>query len=160
MSDFKIRSIAEIESALKAQGLSLQKLIQSMVVLVSLGYVHVAQPESEVTQRHASTQALNTHLMSLARSTGDISFLARPVTGGGHGVPRFDQLFLLARQEGHQSPEKWAEFAWTWLKALGQALVVEGKTLATEQENLSELSKQAREFDQMHLPILKALRIA
>lgn len=132
MSDFKIRSIAEIESALKAQGLSLQKLIQSMVVLVSLGYVHVAQPESEVTQRHASTQALNTHLMSLARSTGDISFLASPVTGGGHGVPRFHQLFLLARQEGHKTPVQWAEFAWMWLKAQGQSLLKDGQPLKTE----------------------------
>ena len=120
----------------------------------------IAQDEGIASKRLKSTQALNTHLMELARSSGDIAFLASPVTGGGHSVPRFQQKFLLARQQGHKTPAQWAEFAWMLLKTQGQSLLKDGQVLMTEEENLAELKAQAADFEAKHLPILKALQIA
>jgi len=160
MADHKVRSVAQLEEHLVKQGLTLPQIIQAVVVMVSLGHLAIAQDEGIASKRLKSTQALNTHLMELARSSGDIAFLASPVTGGGHGVPRFQQIFLLARQQGHKTPAQWAEFAWMWLKAQGQMLLKDGQPLKTEEENLAELKAQAIDFESKHLPILKALQIA
>jgi len=160
MADHKVRSVAQLEEHLVKQGLTLPQIIQAVVVMVSLGHLAIAQDEGIASKRLKSTQALNTHLMELARSSGDIAFLASPVTGGGHAVPRFQQIFLLARQQGHKTPAQWAEFAWMWLKAQGQTLLKDGQPLKTEEENLAELKAQAIDFEAKHLPILKALHIA
>lgn len=98
--------------------------------------------------------------MSLARSSNDIAYLASPVTGGGVAVNRFDQLFLQARQQGHKSPEGWAQYLWQLLAAQGQSLVKEGKTLPTPEENLAELTRQANEFAEKRLLMPRALQIA
>ena len=75
-------------------------------------------------------------------------------------MSRFNQIFLLARQSGNKTAEQWAQFAWGWLKAQGQLLLKEGQPLKTEEENIAELTRQASEFEQKDLPILKALQIA
>ncbi len=160
LADHKVRTVAQIEEAVKSQNINYQQLIQSVVVLTSLGHLGIAQDEAVANKRLKSTQALNTHLMELARSTGEIAFLASPVTGGGHSVARFHQVFLLARQQGQKTPQQWAAFTWAWLKAQGQRLVKEGQPLNTEEENVAELTTQAQEFETKHLPILKALQIA
>ena len=41
----------------------------------------------------------------------------------------------------------------------GQKLVVAGNTLQTAEENLKELTRQAAEFGQKRLPVLKALQV-
>jgi len=46
--------------------------------------------------------------MLKARSSNDITYLASPVTGGGMTVGRFQQLFVLALQQGKKKPEDWA----------------------------------------------------
>jgi hypothetical protein len=81
------------------------------------------------------------------------------VTGGALSVSRFRQFFALAQQQGGKTPEDWAKTAWQTLAAQGQQLVKEGKTLTTEQENLAELTAQAKEFQDKQLPILKTLRV-
>ena len=47
-------------------------------------------PWSEAKKR---TDRLNVYLMTKARSSNELSYLASPVTGGGVTVPRFQQLF-------------------------------------------------------------------
>jgi hypothetical protein len=51
------------------------------------------------------SERLNTHLMTKARSSNDIAYLASPVSGGGVQVNRFEQLFLLNRSQGQKPPE-------------------------------------------------------
>jgi hypothetical protein len=99
------------------------------------------------------------HLMTKARSSNDISFLASPVTGGGISVGRFEQLFLLALGQGKKQPAEWAQFVWGILQAQGQKLVKEGRTLETEEENLAELNEQARKFGEKQVPVLRALGV-
>jgi len=76
------------------------------------------------------------------------------VTGGGIAVPRFHQLFLLARQQGHGAPQDWAQFVWKILVAQGQRLVKDGKAIEVAADNLAELTQQAHTFaeKQLHMP--------
>jgi len=99
-------------------------------------------------------------LMLKARSSKEISFLASPVTGGGIGVGRFHQLFILAMQQGKKKPEEWAAFVAQILAAQGQKILKEGKPLETPEEHMAELTTQAQEFSVKQLPIFKALQIA
>jgi hypothetical protein len=117
--------------------------------------------ESEVARKAKShTDRLNAHLMDMARASSEITGLASPVTGGGAGVSRFQQLFLLARSQGRKQPADWAQFALQVLAAQGQRLIKDGKTLQSTEENVAELTLQANEFAQKRLPVLKALEIA
>jgi len=160
LGDHKSRTIAELEIEMADRGVSRGQLIQAVVVLLSLDHLSVTQEEVETQQRRPFTRSLNTYLMELARSSGDVSFLVSPVTGGGHRVWRFNQIFLMARQLGKSTPQEWAKFAWELLKSQGQAILKDGKPLPNDQENIAELTKQALEFEQKQLPILKALEIA
>ena len=85
--------------------------------------------------------------------------MASPVTGGGIQVNRFSQLFLLAHREGHQTPNDWAAFAWNLLALQNQRLLKDGQTLENPDDNLAELTRQAQEFADQQLPVLKALQV-
>jgi len=106
------------------------------------------------------TDKLNAHLISKARGSSDISYLASPVTGGGVTAGRFQQLFLLGMSQGKKQPADLAVQVWQILSAQGQKIIKEGKVLETAEENLAELTGQAATFAEKQLPILKALQIA
>jgi hypothetical protein len=82
------------------------------------------------------------------------------VAAGGVSVPRFQQLFLLAKQQGHKQPQDWAQFVWAILSAQGQRLVKEGNALESDEDNLAELTNKVQTFADKQLPVLKALQIA
>ena len=130
------------------------------MVLSSVGIVLAAQDGAAMQRVKKRTERLNTHLMMKARSSNELNYLASPVTGGGIAVPRFQQLFLLARQQGHKQPQDWAGYVWSVLAMQNQRLLKDGKTLETPEDNLAELTRQATEFAEKRLPILKALQVA
>jgi hypothetical protein len=99
-------------------------------------------------------------MLDKARSTGELTVLASPVTGGGIPVSRFYQLFLLARTQGRESAEELGRFAWDLMAAQGQFVVKDGKPIETPEENLAELTRQAREFIGTPLAVCRALQIA
>ncbi len=158
-NNFAPKTVAELAAHPSNQGRPLPQLIQALVILTGAGHIQPAQDAETVKLAKPRCKALNTHLFSRARFSQDVAFLASPVIGGGVGVARFQQLFLLARQTGRPQPEAWAQFVWEILNAQGQRLVKEGKTLETPEENLAELQAQAQEFAK-RLPILQALGIA
>lgn len=94
--------------------------------------------------------------MSRSRSGSDISYLASPVTGGGVTVDRPEQLFLLAMGEGKKHPADLAARVWQILADQGQRILKDGKTLETAEENLVELTAQARAFVENRWPILQS----
>ena len=98
--------------------------------------------------------------MGKCRSSNDFGYLASPVTGGALTINRFQQLFLLARHQGKKQPQEWAQFVWQHLEALNQRLTKEGQPINSAEENLAELNRQATEFAEKRLPILKALQVA
>jgi SAM-dependent methyltransferase len=159
MADHKTRSLEQIEQAVKDAGISFAQLIQTVLVLCGNGTLSSVQDEAAITKAKKHADKLNPHLMLKARSSNDISALASPVTGGGLGVGRFQQLFALAIKLGKKKPEDWAAFVEQTLASLGQKIVKEGKPLDTSEQQLAELTRQAHEFANKQLPILKALQV-
>lgn len=159
LSDHKVKTIGQLEQAVKAQGIVFAQLLQAIMILAGNGTLSAVQDDSIITKAKKHTDKLNQHLMNLARGSNDIGYLASPVTGGGINVGRFQQLFLQSYIAGHKKPAEWAQHVWTILAAQGQKLVKEGKTLESAEDNLAELTAQAQTFHDKQLPIMKALQV-
>jgi len=160
MDDHKVRSIGEIEQSVKDKGVTFGHLIEAVLLLCGNGTLGTVQDDSDIKSCKKYTDALNTHLMLKSRSSDDFGYLSTPVTGGAIEISRFDQLFLLALQQGKKRPEEWAASVAQILAAQGQKIIKDGKPFETPQENLDELLKQAHDFSIKKLPILKALQVA
>jgi hypothetical protein len=129
-------------------------------VLVGKGDLAVVQEDAAQAEAKARTDRFNRHLLDKARGSGDVAFLASPVTGGGIAAVRFHQLFLLALRQGRQGADDLARFVWDILAAQGQRVMKDNKPLDSETENLTELAAQAGEFVAKRLPALRQLQIA
>jgi hypothetical protein len=156
--NFKPKALGQVAANAKLASLQFNQIVRAAILLTGVGYMHPAQVSSKET--HAHCVALNQYICQRARSSSDISFLASPVTGCGFPVSRSQQLFLLAAANNRKAPEEHAKFAWEILAAQGHCLIKEGKALTTPEENLSELTKQAAEFAEKRLPVLKALEVS
>jgi hypothetical protein len=159
LSDHKVKTIGQLEQAVKAQGVVFAQLLQAIMILAGNGTFAAVQEDSIITKANKHTDKLNQHLMNLARGSNDIVYLASPVTGGGVNVGRFQQLFLQSYIAGHKKPAEWAQHVWTILASQGQKIVKEGKTLDSAEDNLAELTAQAQTFHDKQLPIMKALQV-
>ncbi len=159
LADHKPKTLGQIETVIQEKGVVFAQLMQVVMILAGAGYLAPVQEEPLISKAKKHTDKLNVCLIDKARSSGDIAYLASPVTAGGVDVGRFQQLFLLALGQGKKKPEEWAGIVWQILQGQGQKLVKEGKTLETAEENISELTAQAQTFADKHLPILKALQI-
>ncbi|MGL5447003.1 MAG: class I SAM-dependent methyltransferase [Rhabdaerophilum sp.] len=160
LADYRPKTIGQVEQALRDKNIGLAQIIQSVMILSGSGTLALVQDDAAIAKARKASERINTHLLSKSRSTSDIGFLASPVTGGGVAVGRFNQLFLLALEQGQKSPAQWAQFTWSILAAQGQRIVKDGATIESAEENLVELTKQAQAFSDDVLPILKALQIA
>lgn len=160
LADHKARSLGQIEQAMKEKGVQFAQILQAALVLAGQGHLVAVQDEAAISKAKKQCDRVNAHLYAKARGSGDVNYLASPVTGGGVTVGRFPQLFLLALGNGKKQPAEWSQFVWQILQAQGQKLLKEGRALETAEENLAELTAQAESFAQKQLPILKALQIA
>jgi SAM-dependent methyltransferase len=158
LSDYRPKTLGEISKGLK--DFKLSQLLQAVLILAGSGHLVSVQDDTEINGAKKHTDKLNSHIMQRARMSGELLYLASPVSGGGIQVGRFVQLFLLSISQGKKKPEEWAQFVWQTLVTQGQKIVKDGKTLESEQENLGELTEQAKTFSVKDLPILKALQIA
>ncbi|UJP05474.1 MAG: methyltransferase regulatory domain-containing protein [Nitrosomonas sp.] len=159
LSDYKAKSIRQIEQAVQSKGINLAQVAQACMILAGTGQVAVAQNESDYAKVKKSTDKLNAYLINKALHNGEISYLASPVTGGGIAVGRAQQLFLLAVQQQKKQPREWAQLAWQVLDGQGQKILKSGKALETAEENIQELTEQAIVFMEKQLPILRALHV-
>jgi SAM-dependent methyltransferase len=137
--------------------LSFLQIVQAILVLVGAGYAHPAQEPSR--QAKARCAAMNRYLCERARSSSNVVFLASPVCAAGVVVGQFQQLFLLAAQRGRRTAKDQAQFVWDLLVSQGQRLIKDGRTIESADESISELVKQATEFADRRLPVLKGLGI-
>ena len=136
------------------------QIIEVLILMSGVGNIAAVQGDAVVSSAKKQTDKLNRHLCNRARGSSEINYLSSPVTGGGHVVTRFQQLFLLSMQQGKKQPEDWAKDTWAILSSQGQRLIKEGSTLETAEDNLAELTAQANTFAEKQLPILRALQIA
>ena len=159
MSDYKVRSIRDISEKLKQNGISLSQIVQAVMLLIGSGHMESAQSEASIKNSITTSKKLNDALINIARINVEASNLASPVTGGGIAVNRFQQLFILAINQGQKQPEELAKSAWTMLASQNQRLLKDGKAIETAEANLAELTRQAQDFSNKKLPILKALQV-
>jgi hypothetical protein len=132
-------------------------LVEAVTVLIGAGRANLVQSAEAIDIAAPRCQRLNAHLIERARVSGDVTWLASPVTGRGVEVDRFQQLFLAARARGLKKPDDWARDAWSILARQNQSLIKDGQMLATPDENVSELAQQARAFADRRLTQLKRL---
>jgi SAM-dependent methyltransferase len=158
LADFKPHTLGEIQS--RMPHVTLAQVMQAIVVLAGMGAVSNVQSDAAAAAALAPSRKLNHWAFNRARGSNDVQHLASPVLGGGFMVGRFQQLFLLARQQGHQGPEQWARFVWQIIKAQNQKIIKDGVMIDSDEANLAEMTQQAREFDERFMPLLKALQIA
>jgi len=159
LADHKIKTIGQIEQVMVNRGITFSQVVQAVMLLTGSGQMSVAQEENIIIKAKKHTDKLNSYIMSKAGNSGDISYLASPVTGGGIAVKRFDQIFLLGVSKGKIKPNECAQFAWQTLVTQGQHIMKEGRPLETGEENIKELTEQAIIFLEKQLPILKALHV-
>jgi SAM-dependent methyltransferase len=160
LADHKVKTLAQIEHAVKDKGITFAQVTQAMLLLTGAGHIGLVQDENVITKAKKQTDKLNIYLCQKARGSNELSYLASPVTGGGYAINRFQQLFLNSIGQGKKHPAEWAQSVWQILAAQGQKLLKDGKALETAEENIAELSSQAQSFADKQLPILKALQIA
>jgi SAM-dependent methyltransferase len=159
LANHQAQTIGQLELALSAQGIQPTQVIQAIMVLAGSGHICLVQDDAVIAQVLTQTQKLNAHLMAKAKSSSDVAYLTSPVIGGGYAVGRFQQLFLLAIQQGHQQPTEWARYVWDILVVQGQKIIKEGYMLQSDEANMAELTEQALAFAAKQLPILKALQM-
>jgi SAM-dependent methyltransferase len=160
LADHRPAALGQLESALAGKQISLEQIAEAVMVLAGAAVLVPVQDDDAIAAAKPSTDRLGTFIRDKARGHNDIRFVASPVTGGGIVLGRFHQLFLLARDQGRQTPAEWARFAWDCLDAQGERIVKDGAPLQSADENLRELTTDAGEFAAKILPILQALAIA
>jgi SAM-dependent methyltransferase len=152
-------------------GISLRRRLADDPVLAGLDWAHVQEAITVLVgadhlqpcpadergdgERRESTRRFNRAVMERARHSSDLQCLASPVTGGGIGVDRIQQLLLLALSQDDEDPP---QFVWRILEARKQQLVKDGKALNGAKENLIELNECYATF-QERLPLLRSLGI-
>lgn len=142
------------------QTISLAQVLQACSVLVGSGSISLVSPDKDSTKVQEQCNKLNKYIAERAQTSQDISFLASPVTGQGIAISRFSQMFFTAMKEKlAKTPEDLSAFVWNELKSQGQALIKNGETLKTAEENLNELKIQATDFLENQVPVLKTLKI-
>jgi len=107
LSDHKPRTLGQIEQAVRGKEVSFPQILQAVMVLTGAGHLSAAQEDGVVGKAKKHTDRLNTHLCHKARGSGDVAFLASPVTGGGVSVSRFQQIFIAAIAQGKKQPNEW-----------------------------------------------------
>ncbi|MCX7174924.1 MAG: class I SAM-dependent methyltransferase [Proteobacteria bacterium] len=159
LNDHQARTLGEIEQAIAGKA-NLAQLREAAIVLGNSGSLLAVQDEAAAVRARPYCDRLNARLIDNARGSKDVSFLASPVTGGGVPVNRFQQIFLMAIGQGKERPADWAAMLWGILSAQEERLLKDGKLLDTAEANLAELNRQAGEFAEKRLAVLKALHIA
>jgi SAM-dependent methyltransferase len=160
LADHAPKSLAQIEQAVTGKGINFSQVLEVAFVLAGKGDVVSALANEPGPVVLAQCERFNQHVMDKARSGGELSYLASPLTGGAMPVGRLHQLFLLSKAKGGKKPDDWASFAWETLSGQDLKLVKDGRQLSTSNENLAELAAQSKEFHQKWLPIMKALGIS
>ncbi len=160
LGDGDAKAIGDVEHAVRAAGLGLGTLYEALTVLAGKGDLAIVQDDAAQARAKVRTDRLNLHLIDKARGSGEVNYLASPVTGGGIATGRFNQLFLLGLRRGRKSADDLARFAWETLSIQGQRVLKDNKPLDTDADNLTELATQARDFLEKRLPTLCRLQIA
>lgn len=159
LADHQSKTLGQLEDALRHHSIPFEQMVEAVMILIGNGSLASVQDDAQVARAKLCTDRLNAYLLDKARSSDHIHCLASPLTGGGIPVSRFAQLFLLALRQGKTQPDEWGQQVWQTLQSQGQKLMKSGKVLGSDQDDLAELTAQARTFAVKRLPVLRALQV-
>lgn len=133
------------------------EITRMLTLLIGDGYLAPSLSNEGLEDRRERCRIFNAAVAKRSEESETLQFFASPVTGGGIALDRFEQLFLLARSEGKETPADWANLAWRILAPQGQRLQKDGRVLETAEENLSVLRARANVFAARRLPLCETL---
>ena len=150
------KSIDEMMREGDCKGIGLPRFIQAMTILCGAGAAAPAQNEKAMGAVRKTAQALNEELCRRAEHSSDVEYLAAPLIGAGIAVNRVEQLFLRAMRSNQKDvPDR----VWSLLKGQGHKIVIDGKALDSDEDNLNDLRARCARFQDKRLPIFKRLGI-
>ncbi len=141
------------------RAISPHQILQAVTVLIGKSDLGLIRGDAEIAAAKPACDRLNSHFCRLARSRGDLSFLASPVLGGAVRVDRFQLLFMLAQSEGKTTAPEMAQFAATAVRNFGEKLASEGRVIETEAETVALLTPGAVDFVEHTGPRLRQLGV-
>ncbi|MFO1157353.1 MAG: class I SAM-dependent methyltransferase [Reyranellaceae bacterium] len=159
LSDCQVRTIGEVEAAVRGHNLPFPQVLEAIMVMAGSNHITSANDEATMAHVRGQTDRLNDAFLDWARSSGNLNYLASPVTGGGVPAGRIVQNFMLGVRNGRKTPAELAEFVWRLLDSQGQKIVKDARPIETAEGNIAELVPQATAFLQESVPVLKALKI-
>lgn len=155
--NFRPKNLLEYQRRSK---LDSKSLFEAIIIFVSSNYVLPCQSDAAVELVKKSCDKLNAHICERSNFGGEFNFLASPLTGCGIALNQLQQIFLAQYKSGLTSSDELAGGVWNVLARQGRAMILQGKTLKTPEENINFLSDLAKEFLSKNIPILKALLLA
>ncbi len=159
LADRQVRSLGQIEDQLSDSGIPFGPLVEAIMVLIGKGNVAAVQDGTTTRRAMDGAAKLNRHLIESSVRSARVRHLASPVTGGGVFVQDFHLQMLLAREQGLELPEQWAEFIRQGLVAKGAGLSKPGGGLMSVEESLAALTTEAKSFAAKQLPRLQTLKV-
>lgn len=130
-------------------------LTDAIKVMVGRGDLQPCLPEDGDAMREVSTRAFNSAIMARATESGELGYLASPMTGGGVRVDRITQIYLSASRQGLADPG-------TQLAKLLEATALsgsDGKTLSPAEAHAAAQKEIAR-IESDVLPLLRGLGLS
>ena len=152
-----VRALLELEVFGEIPWSDISRLL---TLLIGEGYLAPCLPQAGLAARAERCRLFNSAVAKRSEESETLQFFASPVTGGGIALDRLEQLFLLARSEGHKTPGDWADLVWKILEPQGQRLQKDGRTLDTPEENLALLRVRATAFAARRLALCDSLGLA
>lgn len=158
--DAMARGPARLEQLLEQPGVAengLASAVETLAVLVALGYADPAIAMEPEARAFAVTRAINLALGQASDEGHEVRVLASPVLGSVVLAGRIERLFLEAMDRG----ENLTDWTWKSLSSQGHRLTHEGKVLQSEEESLNLLRGIEERFVQKfrrlweHLGILE-----
>jgi hypothetical protein len=137
-----------------AASLEWSGLTDAIKVLVGRGDLQPALPAENEAERATSTSGLNAAVMAQATESGDLGYLASPVTGGGVRVDQLTQLYLQAKKASCEDPAG----VLAAIAARGAVVGRDSIKLGPD-ETLAAITKQVGRIEQRIMPLLERLGI-
>lgn len=155
----RILSVRQIFDSQKPSGITFSQLTEAINILCGMSILSPTYEEKTINSAQVMTDRLNEFLINKSRSRQDIRGLVSPVTGQAVKLNRVYQLFVGAIKAGANEPRDLAEYVWSILSVQSQKLVVNGTALESASDNLAELTRQATDFNNKLVPILRTARV-
>ena len=132
---------------------------QALAILVAIGAVHPAQPESARRRAAPFCVDLNSRILQLSADNYRVAHLVSPVSGLGVAVDLGTQLILGAKRAGLSSPERIAHFAHEAMTGQNLPLRVNDQAVDDPAVAIEKLTVIAANFDRIMAPVFQRLGI-